>query len=85
MTALHYIFENLDPSIAYYSSCRLGKCEACDVLVEGKLELTCTTKLARDVTLAPLEGFVLIRDLVVDKGKPKRKKVERLFGKRPSL
>lgn len=81
MTALHHIFMNADPSIAYYSSCRLGKCEACDVLVDGQLQLTCTTRLERDVTLEPLDGFVLIRDLVVDRSRPKRKSVGKLLGK----
>lgn len=83
MTALNYIFENIDPSLAYYSSCRLGKCEGCDVLIDGELKLTCTTKLERDMKLEPLEDFMLIRDLVVDKAKPKRKKMEKLFGKKP--
>lgn len=81
MTALNYIFTKTDPGIAYYSSCRLGKCKACDVLVDGHLQLTCTTKLDGDVTLEPLEGFVLIRDLVGDKSKPKRKSVGKLLGK----
>lgn len=80
MNALNYIHDNIDPSIAYYSSCRIGKCDACDVLIDGAVELTCTAKFERDVTIEPVEGFVLIRDLVVDTSKPKRRKVGKLLG-----
>lgn len=69
LNVLAYIYEELDPSICYYGSCRVGKCVACHVKVNGKTRLACT-ELARqeDVTLAPLptvrENF--IRDLVLD-------------------
>ena len=80
MNALNYIHEHLDPSIAYYSSCRLGKCDACDVLIDGAVELTCIAKFERDVTIGPVEGSVLIRDLVVDTSRPKRRKMGKLLG-----
>ncbi|HJO72962.1 MAG TPA: 2Fe-2S iron-sulfur cluster-binding protein [Rhodospirillales bacterium] len=80
MNALNYIHEHLDPSIAYYSSCRIGKCDACDVLIDGAVELTCIAKFERDVTIEPVEGSVLIRDLVVDTSRPKRRKMGKLLG-----
>lgn len=81
MNALNYIHENLDPSIAYYGSCRIGKCDGCDVLIDGKLELACIAKFGDDVTIEPVEGSVTIRDLVVDMSKRKRKKVGKLLAK----
>jgi succinate dehydrogenase/fumarate reductase-like Fe-S protein len=50
------------------------------VLIDGAVELTCIAKFERDVTIEPVEGSVLIRDLVVDTSRPKRRKMGKLLG-----
>lgn len=65
MSAIRYIYENLDHSLAFYISCRIGKCAGCHVKVNGKTRLACTTVIDDDVTLEPKAGKV-IRDLVVE-------------------
>ncbi len=67
LNALDYIFEELDPSLGYYSSCRIGKCMGCQVMIDGKVRFACTTLVQGDVTLMPLRKFKVIKDLVVDR------------------
>jgi len=67
---LKYIYETYDPSLAYYNSCRIGKCTGCHVKVNGKTRLACTTVSdGNDLILEPLAGYPVIRDLVVDRTK----------------
>ncbi len=67
---LKYIYENLDPSLAFYNSCRIGKCTGCHVRVNRKTRLACTTIAdGKDLVLEPLPGYPVVRDLVVDKTK----------------
>jgi succinate dehydrogenase/fumarate reductase iron-sulfur protein len=70
LNVLNYIAENLDPTLGFYSSCRIGKCMGCQVMVNGKARLACTTPVAGNITLEPLRKFKVIKDLVVErKGK----------------
>lgn len=69
LNALDYISENLDPSLGYYSSCRIGKCMGCQVVMDGKVRFACTTLVQGDVTVVPLRQFKVIKDLVVDRRK----------------
>ena len=60
-----------DPSIAYRRSCREGVCGSDGINMNGKNGLACTTPVSeaapRDkLTLRPLPGLPVIRDLVVD-------------------
>jgi len=64
--ALEYIGNRLDPGLAYYASCRIGKCLGCTLKVNGKLRLACTTLVDGDITLEPDHRYPIIRDLVVD-------------------
>mgnify|MGYP000630865479 CR=1 FL=1 len=66
LMALNYIYENIDSSLAYYYSCRTGKCGGCTVMVNGKAVLACVTLVEGDITIEPLPGFKVIKDLVVD-------------------
>lgn len=64
---LKTIYENYDPSLAFYHSCRIGKCTGCHVKVNGKVRLACTELVeGREVQIDPMPG-VLVRDLVVDR------------------
>jgi succinate dehydrogenase/fumarate reductase-like Fe-S protein len=69
LTVLRYIYENLDSTLAFYSSCRLGKCAGCDSIVNGKLRFTCTYQVNGDLRIEPTKTYALVRDLFVDKSK----------------
>ena len=66
--ALEYIGNYLDPSLAFYASCRIGKCMGCTLMANGKRKLACTTLVEGDLLLEPDTRFKVIRDLVVDMG-----------------
>ncbi|MEM1524572.1 MAG: 2Fe-2S iron-sulfur cluster-binding protein [Nitrososphaerales archaeon] len=66
LSILKYIYENEDSSLAFYYSCRIGKCNGCYLIVNGKIVKACTTIVHDDITIEPLHGFKIIRDLVVD-------------------
>ena len=64
---LRYIYENFD-SIAFDYSCRSMLCGKCGVQVNGKPVLACVTFVEPcDITIAPLKGLPVIRDLKVDR------------------
>lgn len=67
LSVLRYIYENLDHSLAFYYSCRIGKCAGCHVSVNGKTRLACNAIVDDDVTVEPQAGYKVLRDLVVDK------------------
>jgi succinate dehydrogenase/fumarate reductase iron-sulfur protein len=67
LSVLRYVFENLDHSVAFYSSCRIGKCVGCLVKVNGKTKLACSTVVHGDITLEPQPKYRVVKDLVVDK------------------
>jgi succinate dehydrogenase/fumarate reductase iron-sulfur protein len=64
--ALIYIYENLDPTLAFRYGCRFKACGTCAVEVDGKPRLSCTTHLKEGLTIKPLSKLPLIRDLVID-------------------
>ncbi len=64
---LYRLREDLDPSLAFRSMCRAGICGTCAVRLNGKPVLACSTWIREgDILIEPLEGFPVIRDLVVD-------------------
>jgi len=64
---LAYVRENLDSSLAYYVSCRHGRCTpGCTVTVNGQARLACLTAAKGDMTLEPVKGYAVVRDLLVD-------------------
>jgi len=70
LDGLHFIKENLDPSLAWRYSCRMGVCGSCGMLLNGRPMLACNTQILHiagaDLTVAPLPNFEIIRDLVPD-------------------
>ena len=58
------------PSLAWRSSCRMGICGSCGMLINGRPRLACNTQvteLASDVVaVGPLPNFDIIKDLVPD-------------------
>lgn len=68
LDALHIIREQ-DPSVGYRSSCQEGVCGSDGMNVNGKNRLSCITSLSdlgQTVTLKPLPGLPIIKDLIID-------------------
>jgi fumarate reductase iron-sulfur subunit len=70
LDALNYIKDDVDGSLAYRWSCRMGVCGSCGMMVNGQPRLTCAVFLREfhpaPVVVEPLRYFPVIRDLVVD-------------------
>lgn len=69
MDVLDYIFEHLDPTLAYYkhSACNHGICGRCVVSVNGAVRLACVERVDQyaQLHLAPASARTCVRDLVV--------------------
>jgi succinate dehydrogenase/fumarate reductase-like Fe-S protein len=69
---LSYIFEEIDPSLAYRRHlCKTKMCNGCLMMVNGKPRFACWEIVAagqREISLAPLKGKTVLKDLVVDFG-----------------
>ncbi|MDZ7289655.1 MAG: succinate dehydrogenase/fumarate reductase iron-sulfur subunit [candidate division KSB1 bacterium] len=69
LDGLIYIKENLDSTLAWRSSCRMGVCGSCGMMINSRLQLACQTQileLKAPVVVKPLPNFPIIRDLVPD-------------------
>jgi succinate dehydrogenase/fumarate reductase iron-sulfur protein len=68
LDALRMIQQAVDPSLCFRWECRAGICGACAVMVDGIPQLSCEAALepGKTVTVSPLAGFPIIRDLIVD-------------------
>ena len=74
LDGLIHILEELDPSLAYRSSCRAAICGSCAMHISGRYRLACQTQIgdvARQdqVVIRPLSHLPVLRDLVVDMGR----------------
>jgi len=69
LDGLNHIKDNLDGSLTFRWSCRMGICGSCGMMVNGEPKLTCATFLSKyapgPVRVEPLRYFPVIRDLVV--------------------
>ncbi len=70
LDGLHYIKENLDPTLVWRYSCRMGICGSCGMLLNGSPGLACNTQILHitesALAVGPLPNFNIIRDLVPD-------------------
>ena len=70
LEALLYIKDNLDESLTFRHSCRMGICGSCGVNVNGKPMLACYTQVLHldtdSLVIEPLANMPVIKDLVVD-------------------
>jgi fumarate reductase iron-sulfur subunit len=70
LDALNYIKDDVDGSLSYRWSCRMGICGSCGMMVNGEPKLTCATFLADyvpgPVRIEPLKNFPIIRDLTIE-------------------
>lgn len=67
LEALQYIYEELDPSLAFRYGCRYKRCGLCGVMADGKPRLACKIELADINEVAPLSNLPILRDLAVDR------------------
>ena len=65
MDALHYAKNNLDSSLAFDCSCRIGICKACAVRMDGKAVMACSTVACDGMCLEPVNTKDVKRDLIV--------------------
>jgi fumarate reductase iron-sulfur subunit len=79
LDGLNHIKDQLDGTLSYRWSCRMGICGSCGMMVNGEPKLTCATFLADyapgPIRVEPLRNFPVIRDLIVDIGDFMRKLV----------
>lgn len=70
LDALNYVKDNVDSSLSYRWSCRMGVCGSCGMMVNDRPELTCEAFLEKympgPIRIAPLNYFSVMRDLVVE-------------------
>jgi fumarate reductase iron-sulfur subunit len=70
LDALNYLKDQVDGSISYRWSCRMGVCGSCGMMVNGTPKLTCAAFLKDyypgPVRVEPLANFPVERDLIVD-------------------
>lgn len=72
LDALNYIKDEIDGTLSYRWSCRMGVCGSCGMMVNGRPILSCAAFLEDyypgPIQIEPLEYFGIIRDLVVNTG-----------------
>src|SRR5207247_3990939 len=70
LDALNYIKDQLDGSLSFRWSCRMGVCGSCGMTVNGQPRLTCAAFLSAEpsgpIRVEPLRYFPVVRDRVVD-------------------
>src|SRR4051794_15036865 len=70
LDGLNYVKDQLDGTLSYRWSCRMGICGSCGMTVNGEPKLTCATFLSNyapgPVRVEPLANFPVIRDLVIE-------------------
>ncbi len=64
MNVLDIIQEDYDRSLAFYKSCRIGRCSGCLVSVDGKSQFSCSTLARNGMKIGPAPKYKVIRDLV---------------------
>jgi len=67
LEALIHIREDIDSTLAFRLGCRYKTCGLCAMEINGKPRIACLTKLRRQMTLGPLKGLPVVRDLVIDR------------------
>jgi succinate dehydrogenase/fumarate reductase-like Fe-S protein len=71
LSALKYVRENIDETLAFRDyCCGCAWCTSCMMMVNGKGMRTCLKVLSpgEHITVEPMRGFPVIKDLAVDFG-----------------
>ena len=76
LDAVIWIRRNRDPGLAIRYSCiNANVCKECTISIDGVVGYACTTRLRRDalMTLDPLPGKTVLRDLVTETRPPRER------------
>lgn len=76
LDALIALRREQDPSLAFRYSCiNANVCKECLIAIDGVVDYACTTRLRDDavMTLKPLPGKPLLRDLVTEMRPPRER------------
>ncbi|MDZ7372728.1 MAG: succinate dehydrogenase iron-sulfur subunit [candidate division KSB1 bacterium] len=72
LDGLHYVRDNLDSTLAYRFSCRMGVCGSCGMFINGFPRLACQTQILElgsdTVDVRPMPNYPVVKDLVPDLG-----------------
>ena len=70
LDALNYVRNEVDPTLSFRWSCRMGVCGSCGMMVNGDPRLTCEAFVneydSAPIRIEPLANFPVIRDLVIN-------------------
>ena len=67
LDALYTIYRTLDGTLAFRGSCFAGGwCNVCTVRVNGRILLPCKQFMEKEMTIEPLPGYPVLKDLIVD-------------------
>ena len=69
LDALHYVKWNLDGTLTFRRSCAHGVCGSDAMVINGRNGLACTQligNVGNKITLEPIRGLPIIKDLLVD-------------------
>ena len=70
LDALNHIKDEIDGTLTYRWSCRMGVCGSCGMMVNGEPKLTCAAFLRdyypQEIRVEPLNYFPVVRDLVIN-------------------
>ncbi len=71
LDAIHWVQQNVDPSIAVRWNCKAAKCGSCSAEVNGKPQLLCKSRMDKfepgeEITVQPIKTFPHVKDLVTD-------------------
>jgi succinate dehydrogenase/fumarate reductase iron-sulfur protein len=69
LEALAYVYENIDPTLAFRSGCRFDSCGLCAVELNGRPRMACSSGLEDGMKVAPLARMPVLRDLVIDRAR----------------
>jgi fumarate reductase iron-sulfur subunit len=69
LDALNWIKDNVDGTLSYRWSCRMGVCGSCGMMINGKARLSCNAFLreyhSATIRVEPLAFFAVERDLII--------------------
>ncbi len=71
LQVLKAIYDDLDRTLAFpYFACGFKYCNGCQMTINGQVSHGCLTLVdpGDELTIEPLKGYPIIRDLVVDRG-----------------
>ena len=70
LDGLLWLKENVDGTLSWRSSCRMGVCGSCGMFINGKPRLACNNQIvhleSEKIQIKPLPNFGIVRDLVPD-------------------